>query len=111
MKCPEAHSIASGLAPPFAGENTYNHVQKFVRGIILISEDEIKATVSTAFQRGLVVEPAGTAALAAVLTGKVYRKISIHCINAKNLYTLTCYVHIRLGPRWPSSWCTPSPSP
>ena len=91
MKCPEAHSIASGLAPPFAGENAYNHVQKFVRGIILISEDEIKATVSTAFQRGLVVEPAGTAALAAILTGKVYRKkCLVNCINAR-LFQL--YLH------------------
>ena len=71
VKCPEARSIASGLAPPFAGENAFNHVKNFVQGIILINEDEIKATVSTAFERGLVVEPAGTAALAAVLTGKV----------------------------------------
>ena len=87
MKCPEAHSIASGLAPPFAGENAYNHVQKFVRGILLISEDEIKATVSTAFQRGLVVEPAGTAALAAILTGKVYRKkCLVNCINTRFSY-------------------------
>ena len=48
----------------------------------IISEDEIKATVSTAFQRGLVVEPAGTAALAAVLTGKVYICFLINCVNA-----------------------------
>ena len=36
-----------------------------------MSEEEIKATVAVLFNRGLVVEPAGTAALAAVLTGKV----------------------------------------
>ena len=38
-----------------------------------MTEDEIKATVSAAFKRGLVVEPAGTAALAAILTGKVWK--------------------------------------
>ena len=71
VHCPEANSIASGLAPPFAGTNAFQHIRKFVQGIILITEDEIKATVSAAFKRGLVIEPAGTAALAAVLTGKV----------------------------------------
>ena len=71
VECPGAHSIASGLAPPFAGKNAFNHIRKFVRGIILVSEEEIKATVAVLFNRGLVVEPAGTAALAAVLTGKV----------------------------------------
>ena len=93
MKCPEARSLASGLAPPFAGENAYNHVQKFVRGIILISEDEIKATVSTAFQRGLVVEPAGTAALAAVLTGKVYRKIQSIALMQETYFQLHLHKH------------------
>ena len=41
-----------------------------------MSEEEIKATVAVLFNRGLVVEPAGTAALAAVLTGKVSTFIS-----------------------------------
>ena len=36
-----------------------------------MSEEEIKATVAALFNRGLVVEPAGTAAIAAILTGKV----------------------------------------
>ena len=40
---------------------------------MLMTEDEIKATVSAAFKRGLVVEPAGSAALAAILTGKVWK--------------------------------------
>jgi threonine dehydratase len=74
VQCPESRSIASGLSPPFAGENAFNHIKKFVRAIILIKEDEIKATVSSAFKRGLVVEPSGAAALAAVLTGKVTNK-------------------------------------
>ena len=88
MKCPESHSIASGLSPPFAGENAFNHIRKFVRGIILIKEDEIKATVSSAFHRGLVVEPAGAAALCSVLTGKVIYK------NTNQALYFKYYMHI-----------------
>ena len=40
--CPEAASIASGLAPPFAGENAYRHVKEFVESILLVTEDELR---------------------------------------------------------------------
>ena len=46
-----------------------------------MTEDEIKATVSAAFKRGLVVEPAGTAALGAILTGKVWKTKLIYDSN------------------------------
>ena len=36
-----------------------------------MSEDELKAAVEVAFRNGLVVEPAGVAGLAALLSGKV----------------------------------------
>merc|ERR1712029_329913 len=71
MACPEAKSIAGGLAPPFAGENAYRHVAKYVGDIILVTEEELVSTVNVAFNRGLVVEPSGAAALAALLTGKL----------------------------------------
>ena len=41
MTCPEAKSIAGGLAPPFAGENAYRHVKEYVEDIILVSEDDL----------------------------------------------------------------------
>ena len=41
MACPEAKSIAGGLAPPFAGENAYRHVAKYVEDIILVTEEEL----------------------------------------------------------------------
>jgi len=72
MACPEAKSIAGGLAPPFAGENAYLHVAKYVEDILLVTEEELVSTVNVAFNRGLVVEPSGAAALAALLTGKVH---------------------------------------
>ena len=82
MQCPGARSIASGLAPPFAGKNAFNHIQKYTRGIILVNEDEIKSTVAACFNRGLLIEPAGTAALAAILTGKVSNIIIKLFLNA-----------------------------
>merc|ERR1712004_61085 len=66
MACPEAKSIAGGLAPPFAGENAYLHVAKYVEDILLVTGEELVSTVNVAFNRGLVVEPSGAAALAAL---------------------------------------------
>ena len=88
MQCPGARSIASGLAPPFAGKNAFNHIQKYTRGIILVNEDEIKSTVAACFNRGLLIEPAGTAALAAILTGKVSNiiiKLFLNALKFRNL--------------------------
>ena len=41
MECPEAKSIAGGLAPPFAGENAFLHVAEYVEDIILVSEADL----------------------------------------------------------------------
>ncbi|XP_029201624.2 L-threonine dehydratase catabolic TdcB-like isoform X1 [Acropora millepora] len=65
------NTIASGLAPPRAGEKTLRHVQEFVEDIILVSEDELKSAVKTFFNTGLVVEPAGAAAFAALQSSKI----------------------------------------
>ena len=97
MQCPESHSIASGLSPPFAGKNAFNHIRKFVRGIILIKEDEIKATVSSAFKRGVVIEPAGAAALAAVLTGKVTNVNTNQHLYNKYFMHIKIYLNSKLA--------------
>lgn len=65
------YSVASGLNPPFAGHNAFQHVKAHVDGIILVSDEEMVQTVDLLFRHGLVVEPSGTAALTAVLTGRV----------------------------------------
>ncbi|TRY63214.1 hypothetical protein TCAL_10331, partial [Tigriopus californicus] len=70
---PSAKSIASGLAPPFAGSNAFAHVKKYCDGVLLVSDLEIKQTVCTLFESKLVVEPSGSAALAAVLCGKLQK--------------------------------------
>ena len=68
--------MASGLNPPFAGHNAYTHVSAFVDGIILVKDDEIVECVDLCVRHGLMVEPSGTAALTAVLSGRVIFNIN-----------------------------------
>ncbi|KAF6730884.1 Phenylserine dehydratase [Oryzias melastigma] len=67
----DAKSVASGLAPPSAGRLPYELCRRFVERIVLVSDGEIKEAVSTLYKAGLVVEPSGTAAFAAVVNGKI----------------------------------------
>ena len=65
-------TIADGLAPPFAGEHTFRHVQAFVDEMVRVTDSEIIEAVRVLIQKcKLAVEPAGAAGLAALLTGKV----------------------------------------
>uniref|UniRef100_A0A2C9JNX0 L-serine deaminase n=1 Tax=Biomphalaria glabrata TaxID=6526 RepID=A0A2C9JNX0_BIOGL len=67
----DVKSVASGLAPPYAGTICYRHCRWFVEDILLVSDEEILQTMRLLFQRGIIAEPSGCAALAAVLAGKV----------------------------------------
>lgn len=67
----DAKSVASGLAPPFAGKLPFELCQRYVEQIVLVSDEEIKAAVSTLYRAGLVVEPSGSAAFAAILNNKI----------------------------------------
>lgn len=67
----DAKSIASGLAPPFAGTLAYQLCQKYVEKIVLVSDEEIKSAVSTLYKAGLVVEPSGTAGFTAIINDKI----------------------------------------
>lgn len=78
----DAKSIASGLAPPFAGSLPYELCQKYVENIALVTDEEIKSAVSILYRAGLVVEPSGAAAFAAVTNNK------IPDINGKNVVVI-----------------------
>ncbi|XP_061815763.1 L-threonine dehydratase catabolic TdcB isoform X2 [Nerophis lumbriciformis] len=67
----DTRSVASGLAPPFAGTLPYELCQRYVEGIVLVSDDDIKAAVSALYKAGLVVEPSGSAAFAAIASNKI----------------------------------------
>ena len=65
-------TIADGLAPPFAGEHTLRHVQRFADEVVRVTDGEIADAVLVLIQRcKLGAEPSGAASLAALLSGKV----------------------------------------
>ena len=65
-------TIADGLAPPFVGELPLAQVRRYVENVVVLTDDEIKEGMRFLIERcKLVAEPAGAAATAAVLLGKL----------------------------------------
>jgi threonine dehydratase len=65
-------SIADGLSAPIVGEWTLAMVQKYVDEILLVKDSEIIDAIQLLLQRAkLLVEPAGAAGTAALITGKL----------------------------------------
>ncbi|HEX9069401.1 MAG TPA: threonine/serine dehydratase [Ktedonobacterales bacterium] len=68
----EMNTIADGLAAPFAGKLNLLAVQRYVDGIVLVSDDEIRHAMRVLLERAkIMTEPAGAAAVAALLAGRV----------------------------------------
>ena len=65
-------SVADGLNAPFAGENCLAVCRERVDAAVTVSEDELRAGFRFLYERAkLAAEPAGAAAVAALLAGKV----------------------------------------
>jgi threonine dehydratase len=65
-------SIADGLSAPFAGTYAFEIVRERVEPIVLVSEEEIEQAMRFLYTRAkLACEPAGAAATAALMAGKV----------------------------------------
>ena len=65
-------TIADGLAAPFVGELNLAHAQHYVDDMVLVTDEEIIAAMRLIMERcKFVVEPAGAAAYAALLAGKI----------------------------------------
>jgi threonine dehydratase len=65
-------SVADGLGAPFAGEWTLPIVRALVDDVVLLTDPEILAGVRFGLERlKQVLEPAGAAALAAMLLGRI----------------------------------------
>jgi threonine dehydratase len=63
-------SIADGLGAPMTGPHVLEHVQALVHDVVLVTDADIIHALRTLLERcKLLVEPAGAAALAAVLAG------------------------------------------
>ena len=70
-KAHDIHTIADGLAAPFAGELTQAIIRHYVDDVVLVEDSEIVDALKLILARAKVlVEPAGAAATAALLSGK-----------------------------------------
>jgi threonine dehydratase len=68
----EPDSVADGLGAPFAGAWTLAMCRRYLDGIVLLDDPTILAAMRFFIERiKQVVEPAGAAALAAVLAGRI----------------------------------------
>jgi len=69
---PPPDTIADGLRSPSPGKITFPIIQEHVEKILLVTEEEIRATVRFLLERmKILVEPSGAVAPAAVLFGKL----------------------------------------
>jgi threonine dehydratase len=67
----ENQTIADGLGAPFTSALPFTIIQKHVDDVVLVTDDEIRDALFLILDRcKLLVEPAGAAATAALLTGK-----------------------------------------
>ena len=68
----EPSTIADGLNAPFTGQSTLDVCRERVDEIVLVTDDEIEEGMRFLYSRAkLACEPAGAAAVAAILAGKV----------------------------------------
>ncbi|MDT5034334.1 MAG: threonine dehydratase, partial [Actinoplanes sp.] len=68
----EASTIADGIAVLRPGVRTFAHVSKLVDDMVTVSDEDLSAALLILLERQkTVVEPAGAAAVAALLTGAV----------------------------------------
>ena len=69
---PSPPTIADGLRTPMPGQLTFSIASRLVDGVLLVSEEEMKAAMRFLLTRTkLLVEPSGAVAAAAVLHSKV----------------------------------------
>jgi threonine dehydratase len=72
VKLDKIDTIADGLAAPFAGELTFAHLRALAERIVLVNDAEIVQAMRLLLERAkLLAEPAGAAALAALLSKKI----------------------------------------
>jgi threonine dehydratase len=70
-KLDQIQTIADGLAAPFTTELPFSIVQRYVDDVVILTDDEILNAMRLLLTRcKLLVEPAGAAATAALLTNK-----------------------------------------
>lgn len=72
LRLDELDTVADGLASPMAGDLTYPLVSRLVDDVVTVADDEIADAVGELLTwTKLLTEPAGAAAVAALLAGRI----------------------------------------
>ena len=72
VKLEKVETIADGLGSPLAGDITFDLVKRYVDDVIIVNDTEIAHAMREILSwTKLLAEPAGAAATAAILTGKI----------------------------------------
>jgi threonine dehydratase len=72
VRLPHLSTIADGIAVGRPGDITFAHVSKLVDGVVTVTEEDISRALLMLLERGKqVVEPAGAAGVAALMSGAV----------------------------------------
>jgi threonine dehydratase len=83
-------SIADGLNAPYAGQNTLAIVRDLVEEVVLVSEEEIGRGFRFLYERAkLACEPAGAAAVAALIAGKTGGGRTVCVVSGGNVAPAT----------------------
>jgi threonine dehydratase len=83
-------SIADGLNAPYAGHAALEIAQQHVEEVVLVSEQEIEDGFRFLYERAkLACEPAGAAAVAAVLAGKIESGRTVCIVSGGNVAAAT----------------------
>ncbi len=70
VRLDSVHTIADGLAPPYAGAPNYEIVRQYVDDVVLVEDAAIRDAMVLILERTkLLAEPSGAAAMAALLSG------------------------------------------
>ena len=83
-------SIADGLNAPYAGHHALAIAQEHVEEVLLVSEEEIENGFRFLYERAkLACEPAGAAAVAAVLAGRIDGGRTVCIVSGGNVAAAT----------------------
>jgi threonine dehydratase len=86
----EVSTIADGLTAPFAGELAVQTCAELGIEPVLVTEDEIRTGFRFLYERAkLACEPAGAAAVAAVLSGKAGAGRTVCVVSGGNVAAAT----------------------
>lgn len=98
-------TIADGLASPMAGRLTYRYVADHVEDVVLVTDEEMLAAMRLLATRAkLVAEPAGAAAVAALMCGRVPVKAgetAVAVVTGGNVDREVMVRALREGTPWP----------